>query len=274
MGNNKQQTREQLAYMKIAHYINYQNENYKLATMYRVIITYLEALERGDIQRLLISIPPRHSKTSLVGEYFTSWYLGRNPSHKIAYSTYSQNRGNDVGRQVIEQVKSDKFKKIFTDFTINNTKTLSHFETPKRGGYINLAVSSVMCGRAINLLLIDDPLKNRQEAESETISAKIKEWYRSAACTRLKPNGKIVIINTRWSENDLTAYILNEYSYEKWTVLNLPAVAEENDILGRKVGEALWPECMDCRMLNEIKKAISHKQWCLLYQQQNLNLIA
>ena len=123
-------------------------------------------------------------------------------------------------------------------------------------------------GRGANLLLIDDPVKGRDDAESDILRQRLKDWYTSVARTRLMPGGAIVIISTRWHEDDLSGWLLKEHSHENWEVLNLPAVAEPNDQCGREEGEALWPDSYPLEELNVIRKSVGSRDWNALYQQR------
>ena len=118
-----------------------------------------------------------------------------------------------------------------------------------------------------NCFIIDDPIKSRKEIESQTIRKDLHEWYRAVAYTRLMPDNRIIMINTRWHENDLSGYVLKEHPQEDWTILDLKAIAEENDILGREVGDALWPEAYPQSSLNAIEKIIGSYEWNAQYQQ-------
>lgn len=145
-------------------------------------------------------------------------------------------------------------------FTINNEEGGIEHGLKQNGAYYAVGVGGPLTGRGAHLLLIDDPVKNREEAESEVIRKKTKEWYTSTAYTRLMPGGRIVIIQTRWHEDDLTGWLLAEHAHEDWVRLDLPAIDAE--------GRALWPEQYDIEALEKIKLAIGARDWSALYQQR------
>ncbi|MBU0791684.1 MAG: phage terminase large subunit [Gammaproteobacteria bacterium] len=266
---DREPTLEEWAHSRLLSYVAYQFNNYIIGEMHRLIAAYLEAVERGDITRLLIFAPPRHGKTALVGEYFPAWYLGRNPSSHIIYTTYNQEKGNDIGRRVRNQVISDNFKRIFPGCTpLKDSKSISHLSTEQHGEYFNVGMGSAIVGRGADLMVIDDPLKDRKEAESKLARTNMKNWYRAVAYTRLMPGGKIIVINTRWHSQDLSGYLLSDHSHENWTLLDLKAIAEPGDILERKEGEALWPEFRDTTQLNVIKETLGSREWNAQFQQR------
>lgn len=132
--------------------------------------------------------------------------------------------------------------------------------TSQRGAFYAVGVGGPLTGRGAHLLLIDDPVKNREDAESEVIRRKTKDWYTSTAYTRLMPGGRVVIIQTRWHEDDLSGWLLADHQHEGWVVLNLPAIADD--------GAALWPEQYDVAALEKIKLAVGPRDWSALYQQR------
>jgi len=217
------------------------------------------------------SMLPTHN-SMLASEFFPAWYLGRNPDHYIVTATYGQDLADDFGRKVKRQIEDQSFQAIFPGVTLtNDSRASSRFSvegsqggyehsTAQRGAFYAVGVGGPLTGRGAHLLLIDDPVKNREEAESEVIRKRTKDWYTSTAYTRLMPGGRIVIIQTRWHEDDLTGWLLNEHKHEGWTVLDLPAI---ND-----AGEALWPEQYDLDALERIKRALPPRDWSALYQQR------
>lgn len=132
--------------------------------------------------------------------------------------------------------------------------------TTQRGAYYAVGVGGPLTGRGAHLLLIDDPVKNREDADSEIVRRKTRDWYTSTAYTRLMPGGRIVVIQTRWHEADLSGWLLAEHGHEDWTVLNLPAINDN--------GEALWPEQYPVEALEKIQRAIGPRDWSALYQQR------
>ena len=260
-GNTAHQpTAEDYAHSLLLSYCAYQWPEYQLGNHHRQIADALERIERGDIKRLMITMPPRHGKSMLASEYFPAWYLGRNPDHYVIGASYSQDLADDFGRKVRNQMQGPDFANIFPGVTLAADSTSSkRFNTNKAGSYFAVGVGGPVTGRGAHLLLIDDPIKNREDADSEISRKRVKEWYTSTAYTRLMPGGRIVVIQTRWHEDDLSGWLLSEQEHEGWEVLNLPAV---------KDGKALWPEQYPYERLMEIKKTIGARDWSALYQQQ------
>lgn len=264
-------TAEDAAFSRLVSYAAYQWPNYQLAKHHLLIARHLEAVERGEITRLMITMPPRHGKSMLASEFFPAWYLGRNPDHYIATATYAQDLADDFGRKVKNQIADPAFQAIFPGvsladdsrsskrFAVDTTQGGYEHGLKQNGAYYAVGVGGPLTGRGAHLLLIDDPVKNREDAESEVIRKKTKDWYTSTAYTRLMPGGRIVIIQTRWHEDDLAGWLQIEHAHEGWVVLNLPAISEE--------GEALWPEQYDITALEKIKRALPPRDWSALYQQ-------
>lgn len=220
----------------------------------------------------MITMPPRHGKSMLASEFFPAWYLGRNPDHYVVTATYAQELADDFGRKVKNQIEDATFQAIFPGVGLaDDSKSAKRFHiegqiggyehsTSQRGAFYAVGVGGPLTGRGAHLLLIDDPVKNREDADSEIIRKKTKDWYTSTAYTRLMPGGRVVVIQTRWHESDLSGWLLEEHQHEGWVCLDLPAI---ND-----AGEALWPEQYDVPALEKIKLAIGARDWSALYQQR------
>jgi predicted phage terminase large subunit-like protein len=263
-------TAEDFAFSRLISYAAWQWPNYRDAPHHRLIARKLEAVERGEIKRLMITMPPRHGKSMLASEFFPAWYLGRNPDHYVIAATYAQDLADDFGRKVRNQIADATYGAIFPGVGLKNdstssrrfhvTQPLDSFSTGQNGAYFAVGVGGPLTGRGAHLLLIDDPVKNREDADSELIRKKTKDWYTSTAYTRLMPGGRVVIIQTRWHEDDLSGWLLQEHRHEGWEVLNLPAIDDD--------GNALWPEQYDVPALEKIKLAIGPRDWSALYQQR------
>jgi predicted phage terminase large subunit-like protein len=266
-------TAEDYAFSRLIAYAGYQWPAYTDAPHHRLIARHLEAVERGDIKRLMITMPPRHGKSMLASEFFPAWYMGRNPDHYVVTATYAQELADDFGRKVKNQIEDPTFREIFPGVGLaDDSKSAKRFHvegsgqggiehlTTQRGAFYAVGVGGPLTGRGAHLLLIDDPVKNREEAESEVQRRKIKDWYTSTAYTRLMPGGRIVIIQTRWHEDDLSGWLQAEHDHEGWVVLNLPAISDD--------GEALWPEQYPVEALRQIERALPPRDWSALYQQR------
>lgn len=250
---------EEFAYSLLLSYAAIQFPNYHIGNHHRIIADKLQAVERGEIKRLMISMPPRHGKSMLTSEFFPAWYLGRNPDKYVIAASYAQELAEDFGRKVRNQLSDETFKLIFPCRLSDDSTGAKRFNTTSGGSYFAVGVGGPITGRGAHLLLIDDPVKNREEAESELIRNKIWDWYRSTAYTRLMPDAAIVIIMTRWHEDDLAGRILAENEHEKWEVLKLPAIQDN---------AALWPQQYSIEALENIKRTIGMKDWSALYMQE------
>lgn len=265
-------TAEDYAFSRLISYAAYQWPSYQDAPHHRLIARHLEAVERGEITRLMITMPPRHGKSMLASEFFPAWYMGRNPDHYVVTATYAQELADDFGRKVKNQIEDASFQAVFPGVGLaDDSKSAKRFHiegnaggiehaTTQRGAFYAVGVGGPLTGRGAHLLLIDDPVKNREDADSEVMRRKTKDWYTSTAYTRLMPGGRIVIIQTRWHEDDLSGWLQAEHKHEGWVVLNLPAI-NDND-------EPLWPEQYPLPALERIKRALPPRDWSALYQQR------
>lgn len=252
---------EDIAFSSLIGYAAAQFPRYHAAPHHRLIAKKLEQVERGEIKRLIISMPPRHGKSMLASEFFPAWFLGRNPDKYVIAASYAQELSDDFGRKVRNQLQDSTFKAVFGNVSMSDDSTSSkRFNLEAGGAYFAIGVGGVATGRGAHLLIIDDPVKNREEAESETYRRKAWDWYTSTAYTRLMPDGAIVIIMTRWHEDDLVGKILTEHAHEGWEVLELPAINDK--------GEALWKEQYPIEILHNIQKTIGQRDWSALYQQK------
>ena len=260
---------------------------------HEVMAKELEALERGEIARLMLFMPPRHGKSEIASIKFPAWILGRDEKRKVIACSYSAELAEEFGRQARNQVTSEEHTAIFPNCILDQgTKRVSKWNVSKRGGYIGVGVGGSITGKGADFLLIDDPVKNREEAESQTVRNGLFSWYTSTARTRLEGKGKIVVVQTRWHDDDLSGRILEMegevgHYYSKplgrwvkgeppadekkakrgiWKVVRLPAIATEDERY-RKIGEPLWQKKYSLEDLEEIKNAIGLRDWSALYQQ-------
>ncbi|MFH1981036.1 MAG: phage terminase large subunit [Pseudomonadota bacterium] len=263
-------TPERLAYSKLLSYAKAMNPNYVVGRHIRTIAAELEAVSRGEVDRLMIFTPPRHGKTMLISEYFPAWHLGRRPDHQIISSTYSFDRATDIGRKVRNQLLDPLHQSIFPGCQISeDAKAANKFTTQQDGVYVSVGIGGGTTGRGANIFLIDDPIKGREDAESEIAQRRLRDWFTAVAYTRLMPGtSAIILVMTRWSYYDLAGWLLDEKAHENWRIINLPAIAESGDLLGREPGEALWPEKYPVPRLRRIKETLGSRDWSALYQQR------
>lgn len=236
---------------------------YEPARHHYEIAERLEAVERGEINRLAIFMPPRHGKSELVSRRFPAWVLGRDPSHQIIASSYGHDLATDFGREVREIVNDEEYRLIFPDVALKpDDRAANRWKTNHGGAYYAVGVTTSATGRGADTFLIDDPFKDREEADSEGRREKVWNWYRSVAYTRLSPTNRVILVNTRWHDDDLSGRVLEQMKEggDQWEVLSLPAIDDD--------GKALWPARFPEERLEAIKKTIGPREWSALYQQQ------
>lgn len=241
-------------------FTEYTNPLYQRAAHHELIAEKLEAVERGEIDRLMIFMPPRHGKSELASKRFPAWCLGRNPKRQIIAASYNSDLANDFGRNVRNLVAEPEFAQVFTNVTLApDSQAANRMNTNHGGTYVAAGVGTAVTGRGAHIALIDDPFKDREEADSERRRELVWDWYRSTLYTRLMPGGAIVLIQTRWHEDDLAGRLL-EQERDQWEVLELPALHPERG--------ALWPEWYPVEALERIRETIGPREWSALYQQQ------
>lgn len=257
-----------LAREDLACYAAAQYPFFDMARHHELIVDRLEAVERGELKRLMIFLPPRHGKSLITSTIFPAWYLGKHPNDHVIFTTYGQELSDDFGRSVRNFALDPVHRAIFPGCILSEDSAAAHrFNTTQGGAYYAVGRGGPITGRGAHLLLIDDPIKDRDEANSETIRKSLHEWFASVAYTRLMPGGAIIIIQTRWHEDDLAGWLLREHASENWEVLSLPAVAEHEETF-RREGEALWPERFPLESLNRIRAVVGGPVWASLYQQR------
>jgi predicted phage terminase large subunit-like protein len=243
------------------------------------LIDHLERVECGEIKRLMVFMPPGSAKSTYTSILFPPWYLGRNPKNNVITASHTAELAESFGRKVRNIVSSQEFHGVFKFGLLQDSKAAGRWGVEHGGEYYAVGVGGSVTGRRADLGLIDDPVKSREDADSETIRNKVWDWYLSDFRTRLKPGASIVLIQTRWHEDDLAGRILPEdykgqsgqvmaRDGEVWTVVSLPAVAEENDAMGRHPGEVLWPEWFSHEMFDQERITQGERNWSALYQQR------
>lgn len=237
---------------------------YKAANHHRLIADALQRVVSGECKRLMINMPPRHGKSMEASEYFPAYYLGHHPTHQVMHASYSQELVDGFGRKVRNQLKDELYQLIFPGTQLSDDSAAANkFNTVQGGAYFAVGVGGSATGRGAHLLLIDDPVKDREEADSDRMRQNLKDWYTSVAYTRLMPGGAIVVIQTRWHEDDLSGWLLKDHAHENWEVLNLPAWdCDDNPT------EALWPEAYPIDRLRQIKATLPPRDWQALYMQR------
>lgn len=230
----------------------------------------------GGGGRFIVEVPPRHGKSEFMSHWIPMWYLSLFPYRRIILASYAQNFANRWGRKVRNGLESFYGLGVRID---EESRAANRFDTtldlsrPERGGMITSGVGGQLTGEGANLFIVDDPIKNWEDAMSDKIRSSQKDWWLSTARTRFEPGATAIILQTRWHEDDLAGWLqrgedndLKEYQ-DKWTTIRLPALAEESDPLGRLPGEALCPERYSVRDLMAMKASGEHI-FSALFQQR------
>lgn len=231
-------------------------------------LEHIEAFGDRDYKILMVFVPPRHGKSQQCSIDFPAWYLGRNPDKEIITASYSAELAQDFGTKTRDKIESEQFKHIFEELSLKeDERAKAKWRTGQGGSYTSVGVGGPITGRGANILLIDDPIKNREEAESEVIREKIWSWFTSTAFTRLEPGGVVVVILTRWHDDDLAGRIINHPDLSKRIkIMKFPALAEIEEP-NRPRGYPLWPQKYPREALAEIKTTVGPYDWAALYQQ-------
>lgn len=221
----------------------------KTAPFHRTMVDVLEAVARFELTKVIFVAPPRHGKTKWVSEYFPAWALGNQPSMKLIAASYSADLAEQNGNSVRRLMAEPKYRDAFGDMTatFKGARATAQITDLKGGGYYKaVGVGGSFAGFGGNWLVIDDPFKNRKEADSPTIREDVWNWYNDDALTRMEWPRAVVIMHTRWHEDDLVGRILQGPDAHEWSVFHWPQVQDDIDCDlrpydKRKPGEALWP---------------------------------
>jgi len=251
-----------------ANYIS--QGRWRYAAHFGLIEEYLFKILRGEERFLIVNLPPRHGKSEFISKYFPAWYLGNFPDKRIIISSYQASLSEGWSRKIRDILK--EFGPHLFNVHINpDHRRANSFEfIGHSGGLYAVGTGGAITGKGANIMIVDDPIKNDAEANSLTYRDKVFEWFNSTAFTRLEPDGAMIIIMTRWNEDDLTGRLLSNNfatSGYQWQHINLPAIAIENDLLGRDIGKPLWSDRYDIDKLNQIKQSIGSYWFSALYQQ-------
>ena len=238
------------------------------ARHHKLLIHELEEIAAGRNDRLMVFMPPGSAKSLYTSILFPAWYLANKPKSSIIAASHTGELAEYFGRRVRNTIGNNA--EILGYSLSMDNKAAGRWTTSTGGEYFAAGVGGAITGRRADLALIDDPVKSKEAAESEVDREKVWEWYRSDLYTRLKPDAAIVLIMTRWHEEDLGGRLLMEMESggDQWKVLKLPALANSNDDpLGRAVDEPLWPEWEGKEALDRKRAAIGEREFGALFQQ-------
>lgn len=258
--------------------LSFQPIRQPLASHHRVLIDTLESVERGDIKRLMVFMPPGSAKSTYASVVFPVWFMGRAKRRNVIVATYASDLARKIGRRARSILRQLTYREVFGTGLSADTAAADEWALDNENEFMGGGILSGITGNRADLIIIDDPIKGRQQADSETIRTTTRAAYDDDVKTRLKPGGRIVLIQTRWHENDLAGSLLpDDYDGEsgwvkgrdgeRWFVLSIPAEAtRSDDPLGRKVGEMLWPEWFDSDHWRSFRSNV--RTWSALYQQR------
>ena len=233
---------------------------------HKIMASAFERVAKGELKRLIINMPPRHTKSEFASYLLPAWFLGKFPGKKVIQTSHTAELAVGFGRKVRNLVDSDAFASIFPDLSLQaDSKAAGRWNTSKGGDYFAIGVGGAVTGKGADLLIIDDP-HSEQEAALAAVNPeiydKVYEWYTSGPRQRLQPGGAIVIVMTRWSMRDLTGQVLKASAArggEEWEVIEFPAIMPS--------GAPLWPEFWSLDELAALREELPNAKWQAQYQQ-------
>tara|TARA_R100001509_G_C4881417_1_gene220262 strand:- start:1571 stop:3055 length:1485 start_codon:yes stop_codon:yes gene_type:complete len=230
---------------------------------HKIFADKLERVARGELKRLIVNMPPRHTKSEFASYLFPAWVMGQKPETKIIQATHTAELAVGFGRKVKNLLDSEIYRDVFPDIQLaRDAKASGRWSTDKGGEYYAVGVGGALAGRGADLCIIDDPV-SEQDALSPAALDSIYEWYTSGPRQRLQPGGAIIIVMTRWSIRDLTAKVLNkqaEGGADQWEVVEFPAIFPDTD-------NVLWPEFWSRDELEGVRASIPVAKWNAQYLQ-------
>lgn len=254
------------------------DRNYQLEWFHQEIAMKLQRgykrLMAGEDVRMMIFMPPRHGKSDMATQKFPSWVLGKNPGIPIMVSSYSDELATDFGFRTRDIMQTPEYRCMFPTRLRSDAKAKGRWFTDAGGSYSAVGVGGALTGRGFKIGIIDDPFKNREEADSPVTRESRSSWYKSTFSTREEGNSMVIFILTRWHEDDLAGRVLKEVAdakkrgeaYDDWDVIEYKAIATEDDD-HRKEGQALWPEKFSITKLMKKKSEMGSYEFSALYQQ-------
>jgi predicted phage terminase large subunit-like protein len=231
---------------------------------------FLEDVRQKKSPRLLLQVPARHGKSLLASQFFPAWALGRNPDMEIIACSYAVSLATAFSRRVRELIRDKDYKNLFERTNLDpEEQGAESWRTTKGGGYVAAGVGGPITGKGAHILILDDLVKNYEEAESLLVRESHKSWYQTTAYTRLAPGGGVLAIGTRWHFDDILGWLESQSisgEGDTFEVVRYPMVAVEDEVY-RRQGEVLHPERYDLEAAERIKRAVGPRAWSALYQQ-------
>ena len=232
---------------------------------HRVMADAFNRIAQGELKRLIINMPPRHTKSEFASHLFPAWYLGRFPDKKVIQTAHTAELAVGFGRKVRNLVGSKDYEKIFSGVSLSaDSKAAGRWNTNKGGDYFAIGVGGAVTGKGADILIVDDPHSEQEAAQNDpSVYDKTYEWYTSGPRQRLQPGGAICLVMTRWSKRDLTGSILKASiergGSDEWEIIELPAILPS--------GSPLWPGFWPLDQLEALKAELPVSKWTAQYQQ-------
>lgn len=222
-----------------------------------------DAIIQGNA-RIMVSMPPRHGKSMTISRVLPVWFHENWPERESILATYSNTFAESWGRKVLHQFQRNPLLTA----QLGEKQSASEMEFAAGGALVTAGTGGGITGRGGDLIVCDDLIKDWEEARSVAAKRKLRDWFGSTLMTRLSANGSVIIVMTRWAPDDLIGYLLADDEDNDWIYFALPALAEENDMLGRQPGEALCPERYSVKKLEQRRKEIGSFKFTGMYQQR------
>lgn len=253
--------RRTAARSSLLDYAQYVYPGYMIGNHHRLLAEKLDRVRTGELRRLMVFMPPRHGKSLLVSVLFPTFLFGLGQSTDVVQAAYSESQALRQSKLAREICRGERFNRLFPDAVMQRGETAKQDWSVSGSNYYAVGVGGSLTGRGCQVAIIDDPVKDREEAESLTIRDRIWDWYRSTLYTRLTPTGAIILVMTRWNADDLAGRAMEQMhdGGEPWEVVSLPAIGND--------GAALWPERWPLDELNRIRATVGQYEWSSLYLQ-------
>jgi predicted phage terminase large subunit-like protein len=254
--------RREAAQRDLIKFTEYTFPRYEAARHHRLIAGQLERVLNGEVDRLMLLVPPRHGKSELASRRFPAFYLGRFPDQQFIGVSATADLAGDYGREVRNIISSPEYASLFETTLAPDSQAKGKWHTSAGGLYYSVGIGGAVLGRGAHVMLIDDPFASMEDALSEVARKNAWDWYTGTAYNRLMPGGAIIIINHRMHEDDLAGRLLAQQAAggDTWKVVELPAIDE--------TGQALWPENYPLQALERIRQNTQPRFWSALYQQK------
>ena len=262
----KKRKQKEKAQDKFLEFVGSMWENFIHGRHHEIMAEAFERVARGELKRLIINMPPRHTKSEFASYLLPAWFLGKFPTKKVIQTSHTAELATDFGRKVRNLVDSETYKSIFPNVALqSDSKAAGRWNTSHGGTYFAIGVGGAVTGKGADLLIIDDPHSEQEAILAEVnpeIYDKVHEWYSSGPRQRLQPGGSIVVVMTRWSKRDLTAQVVKssvQRGGEEWEVIELPAILPS--------GNPLWPQFWSLEELTALKEELPVHKWMAQYMQ-------